>query len=174
MRAKRTRTAGVYAMNAPPVSLHPASNLIRQVSRPLGDISYTGRHVAAAPAPSAPGTYTCVATYLPFLYMDIHLPLAQRTCPAGARALRTTPDTHRAPAARYPAPRCPIPPPQLIFPLWADAMRCPALHPRCRPGSAACMSVFTRTSKLPPMLPPLSAFRARACEVRPWVRANLA
>lgn len=28
--------AGVYAMNAPPVSLHPASNLIRQVSRPLG------------------------------------------------------------------------------------------------------------------------------------------
>lgn len=94
------------------------------VSRDLWRVN-TGHHVAAAPAPSAPGACTRVATYMPFPHTDIHarqLPPAQRTCPAGAPAPRTTRihigtrqrATHHR-AALYPLPARS----QLIFPLWA-------------------------------------------------------
>ncbi|KJA23983.1 hypothetical protein HYPSUDRAFT_65803 [Hypholoma sublateritium FD-334 SS-4] len=91
--------------------------------------------------------------------------------PAGARAPRTTRmhigsrqrATHHR-AARYPAQRGPS-----LSPRYGEAQRGAQPRAGCRPGSATCVSVFTRTSKLPPMLPPLSAFRTRACELRPWV-----
>ena len=130
--------AGVYAMNAPPVSLHPASNLISHVSMPLG--AYTGRHVSAAPAHSTPGAYTGVATYVPFLYTDVHLPLAQRTCPAGARALRTT-RIHIGPrqrATQHRAAQYPLP--SLSSRYGADSNAVPSAAPQM-PPRLRCMCV---------------------------------